>query len=61
MIFGITGGTICAGRSTFADYLVDKYGFIKIDVFQEYMKTIESVQMEGGEAEQPISNSPDGI
>lgn len=36
MIFGLTGGAICAGRSTFAKYLVDGFNFKSIDIFVEY-------------------------
>ena len=38
MIFGIIGGQICAGRDTLASYLVSKYNFKKIDIFQEFCK-----------------------
>jgi hypothetical protein len=41
MIFGITGGSICAGRSSFSDYLVMKYGFIKIDFFSEFIAGVK--------------------
>ena len=44
MIFAITGGQICAGRNTFADYLMKKYLFKKIDIFQEYNSHILSQQ-----------------
>lgn len=37
MIFGLTGGLICAGRSSFSDYLVTHFGFKKIDIFQLYI------------------------
>lgn len=33
MIFGITGGTICAGRSSLSDYMVEHFGFMKVDIF----------------------------
>ena len=51
MIFGITGGSICAGRSSFSDYLVQKYGFVKIDFFTEFTQSveIEEVKYEEGE------------
>lgn len=38
MIFGITGGSICAGRNTVASYLVKKYKFKKIDIFKEFLR-----------------------
>ena len=57
MIFGITGGQICAGRSTFAKYMVEKYNFIMIDVFQEYNKICEKKE----ESKERLSNQTEGI
>ena len=33
MIFGITGGIICAGRCSLSDYMVEHFGFKKVDTF----------------------------
>jgi len=33
MIFGIVGGSICAGRNSFAQFISQKFGFKVIDIF----------------------------
>jgi hypothetical protein len=41
MIFGLTGGTICAGRNSLSDFMVKLFGFQKVDIFQEWQKQLE--------------------
>ena len=59
MIIGLTGA-ICSGKNDFAIYLVNKYGFIDIDLLARFMELIgKDCKESGSKNPEQTSSKPD--